>query len=153
MRSFQRAFLLATSVAAAAAAVGTAPEARAATPQTGQAPISSCGKAVDTASVYLSGHMMPDPPGSSNFEQDNRGLFGLASGTAYADALTGGAAMAVEHAPILLTTRDIFPAETARFVANWTTQPAPSTFDADVFGGPAAIAQSLQDALSAKIRP
>jgi len=109
--------------------------------------------AADTASLFLSSHLLPDPPGSSNFEQDNQGLFGLASGTTYADALTGGAAMAVEHAPILLTTRDSFPVETAKFVANWTTQPAPSTFDADVFGGPAAIAQSLQDALSAKIRP
>jgi hypothetical protein len=33
-----------------------------------------------------------------------------------------------------------------------TGQPAPNTFDADFFGGPAAISPALESSLDAKIR-
>jgi hypothetical protein len=86
--------------------------------------------------------------------QDDRGLFGLASGTSYADALTGGAAMAVEHAPIVLTARGYFPAATGAFINGITNRrPATDTFAAAVFGGPAAIAPALENALIADIKP
>jgi hypothetical protein len=106
--------------------------------------------AADVAS-HLTGHLLAGPPGGMT-EQDNRGSFGIASGTTYADALTGGAAMAVEHAPILLTARDFFPADTAKYLTTMTGQPAPNTFDADFFGGPAAISPALESSLDAKIR-
>ena len=98
-------------------------------------------------------HWLPDPNVEFGGYEDDFGLFGLASGATYADALTGGAAMAVQHAPILLTARDYFPDATGKYIAKTVTQPAPYNFEADIFGGPAAIAPALQDAVTAKIRP
>lgn len=98
-------------------------------------------------------HWLPDPNVEFGGYEDDFGLYGLASGATYADALTGGAAMAVQHAPILLTARDHFPDATGKWVGKAATQPTPYTFEADIFGGPAAIAPTLQDALTAKIRP
>jgi len=108
--------------------------------------------ASDLADTDLVGHTVPAPANGTTF-QESRGLFGLASGTAFADALTGGAALAAQHAPILLTARDYFPSATVTSITTWTSEPAPNTFEADIFGGPAAIAQPLQDALTAKVRP
>ena len=68
------------------------------------------GDRYETAAAVanLSEHSLPGPDGIRD-NGVNFGFFGLASGTTYADALTGGAAMAVEHAPIVLTTRASFP--------------------------------------------
>lgn len=93
-------------------------------------------------------HVMPTPDGSPG-SQESKGLFGLASGTTFADALTGGAALAFQHAPILLTARSFFPPATAAFINDKTGD----TFHAEIFGGPGAIAPALQDALTVKIHP
>ena len=117
------------------------------------------GDRYETAAAVanLSEHSLPGPDGIRD-NGVNFGFFGLASGTTYADALTGGAAMAVEHAPIVLTTRASFPPATAWVIAGRadpTEAPTqmPTTFTADVFGGPAAVAPALQAALTAKINP
>jgi len=104
------------------------------------------------ATSGLTSHIEWSPDQTWSFHDDD-GLFGLASGTTYADALTGGAALAVEHAPVLLTARTYFPAAVGSSIATATTRPAPSTFEADIFGGPVAIAPALESALDAKIRP
>lgn len=103
------------------------------------------------ATSGLTAHIQRSSDLTSSF-QDDDGLFGLASGTTYADALTGGAAMAVEHAPVLLTARTYFPADVRTYITTAAARPAPSTFEADIFGGPVVIAPALQDALTAKIR-
>jgi hypothetical protein len=85
-----------------------------------------------------------------DFEFSDR--FGLASGTSFPDALTGGAAMAVLHAPIVLTERDFFSSATATYVNAIVTAPVPNTIEADIFGGPAAVGPGLEATLNARIK-
>ncbi|WP_344663123.1 cell wall-binding repeat-containing protein [Catenulispora subtropica] len=73
--------------------------------------------------------------------------FGLASGTDFPDALTGGAAMATLHSPILLTARDYFPDGTADALSHGFKPTSGPTYEADIFGGPAAIAPELEQQL------
>jgi hypothetical protein len=93
-------------------------------------------------------HTFYAPGISASFD----GRIGIASGTSYADALTGGAAMAVLHARIELTERDYFPAVTASAVDAWALAPAPNTFEGDIFGGPAAVSPALEAQLNVDIR-
>ena len=76
--------------------------------------------------------------------------FGLASGTGFPDALTGGAAMATLHSPIFLTERDDLPAGSTKYLG---AQLAGSglTAEADIFGGPVAVSPALEQQLTAQI--
>ena len=66
---------------------------------------------------------------------------GLAKGTFWADALSGGAFLGVLHAPLLLTdpTQDGIPGEEQP----WLSQHAGRIAAVDVFGGTAAVADSV----------
>ena len=66
-------------------------------------------------------------------------VVGLASGTNYPDALTGGANMAVRGGPMLLTDPDALSSETLAYLDSITSSAAVI----DVFGGPAAISNAV----------
>ena len=98
--------------------------------------------AAAVAHTGITGHSnRPDAAISGAYNE----RFGLASGDTYPDALTGAAAMATLHTPILLTKRDYFPPATLKFLTGIPFTPRyEQTVEADIFGGPGAISTGLE---------
>jgi len=70
---------------------------------------------------------------------DPKAPIGVATGSAFADALTGGAYMAMNGGPLLLTKSASLPAPTVQAVRSvWST-----TSEVDVFGGPNAVSATV----------
>jgi putative cell wall-binding protein len=73
---------------------------------------------------------------------------GYASGTTFADALTGGAAMATIHGRLFLTAPTSVP-DTGNMVDELSMA---ETHTAFVFGGPVAVSQNVENQLSALLQ-
>ena len=76
-------------------------------------------------------------------DTQNKYTVGLATGTGFADALTGGALMAHAGGPLLLTDSTTLSPATATYLHNFAT----SIATIDVFGGPNAIAPTTINAI------
>ncbi|WP_190276769.1 cell wall-binding repeat-containing protein [Catenulispora acidiphila] len=73
----------------------------------------------------------------------NKYTIGLATGTGFADALTGGALTAHANGPLLLTDPAVLSPATANYLRAYGT----SIATIDVFGGPTAIAPTVINAV------
>lgn len=71
---------------------------------------------------------------------------GVATGTVYADALTGGSYMATVDGPLLLTNPKVLPAFTAEAIAKSSTQ------EINIFGGNAAISPAVAKQIAALVK-
>jgi hypothetical protein len=72
---------------------------------------------------------------------------GLASGTVFPDALTGGAYAANAGIPLLLTDPKQLPPNVAALFATWKQQLAAI----EVFGGPAAVSTGVQSSVATAV--
>src|SRR5207245_9402522 len=73
---------------------------------------------------------------------------GVATGTTFPDALTGGAYMASVGGPLLLTEPGYEPAATVAAIAR-VASTAP---DVEIFGGPRAVSTSVSDGVIAAVQ-
>ncbi|WP_194907255.1 cell wall-binding repeat-containing protein [Catenulispora rubra] len=87
----------------------------------------------ETAAMVAS-HFLPNGKGAQ---------IGIATGTVFADALTGGAYQATVGGPLLLTDPKVLPASTAAAVAGFSTQ------EINIFGGNAAISPAVAKEIAA----
>ena len=71
---------------------------------------------------------------------------GVATGTVFADALTGGAYQATVGGPLLLTDPKVLPASTADAVAGFSTQ------EINIFGGNVAISPTVAKEIAALLK-
>jgi len=71
---------------------------------------------------------------------------GIATGTVYADALTGGSYMATVDGPLLLTNPKVLPAFTAEAITKTSTQ------EINIFGGNAAISPAVAKQIAALLK-
>lgn len=71
---------------------------------------------------------------------------GIATGTVYADALTGGAYMATVDGPLLLTNPKVLPASTAAAISQFSTQ------EINIFGGNVAISKDVVKQIAALLK-
>ena len=71
---------------------------------------------------------------------------GFATGTVFADALTGGAYQATVGGPLLLTDPKVLPASSAAAVASFSTQ------EINIFGGDVAISPAVAKEIAALIK-
>jgi putative cell wall-binding protein len=75
-------------------------------------------------------------------------FIGYASGDGFADALTGGAAMATLHGRLLLTAPNSVPTATTALFPGPADQVKYDTYTATVFGGTQAVSQGVEDRLA-----
>jgi hypothetical protein len=73
---------------------------------------------------------------------------GYASGEGFADALTGGAAIATLHGRLFLTAPDSVPTATTALFPGPADQVKYNTYTGTVFGGTQAVSQGVEDQLA-----
>ncbi|MCO8126153.1 choice-of-anchor O protein [Acidimicrobiia bacterium EGI L10123] len=72
---------------------------------------------------------------------------GITSGEKFPDALSGGVASAMNGGPLMLSASDALSAATAGYLADR----AESVTEVEIYGGPAAIAEAVVDAIAAAL--
>lgn len=91
-------------------------------------------------------------PADYSNEAGVRPYSGFASGVGFADALTGGAALAVLHGPLVLTDPNEIPAADAAMITRIAGEGGGITKTSYVFGGDQAVSQSVEDQLAGTIQ-